>query len=343
MKKRVLLVSTPYMGIYQDIINGLEGLGFEVEFISQKSFPNNPNLVLHKKVGKEKREQFQNVLEKYWKGILDYRKPEDLYFDYLFVINGLTIHPYLFEKLRGVNQNVVAVNYIYDRIKGVYQIDQNFKYFDSVFSFDRSDVKEYNLFFLPIYWVPVKGHISETYDFFAFGGIDPVRVGVFKRIKRIVDSNKLKGFVKVYHPRVGNSLMYTVRRIGKYVLQHRKSPSLKELKTDLYTSDSVSTEQFRIYLNSSKVVVDTNHSYQDGMTARFMWALGAGKKILTNNIHVKDYDFFSKEQIMILEDFVSDDDILSFLHSESIVPADVKAIIEKYRIDNWLRTILGIK
>ena len=127
MKKRVLLVSTPYMGIYQDIINGLEGLGFEVEFISQKAFPNNPNVVLHRKVTKKRKDDFQNTLKDYWKEQLDHRDKKDLYFDYLLVINGLTIHPYLFDKLRSVNKHIITANYIYDRIKGVYQIDHNFK------------------------------------------------------------------------------------------------------------------------------------------------------------------------------------------------------------------------
>lgn len=340
--KKVLLVASPYMGLYNDIQAGLTDLGFSVELIIQKSFPNNPYSILYRKPSVAQIGKFNEILLEYWKELLDYRNHEQLYFDYLFVINGISVHPYLFEKLKSNNNKLQIYNYIYDRIKGVYQIDHIFKYYDKIYTFDRENVREYKLNLLPIYWVPVADKAENELDIFAFGGIDPIRIDVFKRIKRVVDSTNLRCFIKVYHSEVTNSFAYTISRIGKYLLQGRKSPSLKELKSDLFTSEAMSTYAFRKYINSSSVIIDTNHPYQDGLTARFMWALGLGKKIITNNKNIVKYDFYSKEQVFILDDNTSDQDILNFIYCKVHIPQDILALANKYRIDNWLKTILNL-
>lgn len=341
--KKVLLVASPYMGLYNDIQRGLLDLGFSVEMIIQKSFPNNPNSVLHKKPSESRLNEFQKVLLDYWKGLLDGRSDESLFFDYLLVINGLSIHPYLFERVKQVNKDIKLYNYIYDRIKGVYQIDGNFKYYDDIYTFDCGNVEEYNLKLLPIFWVPVTDKLSYTLDVFAFGGTDPIRADVFKRIKTISDKAKLCSFIKIYHSEIGNIFFYTLRRIAKFVLQKRKSPSLKDLRSDLYTNESMSTDLFRTYINSSRVTIDTNHPYQDGLTARFMWALGAGRKIITNNKNVERYDFYTKQQILVLDENTDNHEILEFIRSKSEIPQYVTDIVNQYRIDNWLRTILNLK
>lgn len=331
------------MGLYSDIQRGLEDLGFNVELIIQKSFPNNPYSILHKKISESRIIKFQKILLDYWHGILDGRSNESLYFDYLLVINGLSIHQYLFTRLKEINKGIKIYNYIYDRIKGVYQIDGLFHYYDDIYTFDRGNVEDYNLKLLPIFWVPISERMTRTYDVFAFGGTDSTRAQIFKRIKSISEREHLYSFIKIYHAEVSNSFLYTIRRILKFVLQGRHSPSLKELKSDLYTSESMTTDLFRTYIKSSTVTVDTNHSYQDGLTARFMWALGAGSKIITNNQNVKDYPFYTKEQILILDDTITDHDIVSFIHSKNVIPSSVSKIVKQYRIDYWLKTVLNVK
>lgn len=338
--KRLLLIATPYMGIYKDIMRGLNNIGIDVEFISQKNYPNNPYFVLNKKWSSKQIEQFQMVLLKYWKDVLDKQSDENLFFDYLFVINGLTLHPYLFEKLRKINKRIKAYNYIFDRVNGVYQIDHNFSYFDNIYTFDQINVRDYGLKLLPIFWVPVVEKRQKELDVFAFGGDDCVRAEIFRRIKRIADKANCHSFIKLYYPKDNNNIMYIIKRFAKYLIQRRTTPSLKDFSSGFYTNKTMSTDMFRTYINSSKVIVDTNHPYQDGLTARFMWALGAGKKIITTNLHAKDYKFYTKEQILILDNSVSDEDIVCFIKDNRKSPDHIKTEIDKYRIDNWLKTIL---
>ena len=330
------------MGLHNDIKMGLEDLGFFVELIIEKTFLNNPYKVLHRKPSAKRVKQFDKILQDYWKEVLDNLPEEDLYFDYLLVINGLTVHPYLFDKLKNNNNRIEAYNYIYDRIKGVYQIDHNFKYYDGIYTFDRKNVEDYNLKLLPIYWVPEKEKLDEHYDVFAFGASDQIRFDVFKRIKKISDKAQLHSFIKLYHQKVDNKPLYVIKSIAKLIIQKRKSPTFKDLRSVFYTSESMSTEVFRKYINSSSVTIDTNHPYQDGLTARFMWALGNGSKIITNNSYVSKYDFYSKEQILILDNHTTDEEILAFIVSHSVIPQSIIDQVNCYRIDNWLKTILGL-
>ncbi len=344
MAYRALLICPDFMGLYQDIKNGFESIGINVDYIAQKSFPNNPYNLLYKNSTQKEKSDFDNFLKQYWEEILANKTNDDLYYDYVLVIDGLTFHPYLLDRLKTINPNLKSVNYLYDRIKGVYQIDHNFKYFDKVFSFDLSDVREYNLNHLPIYWVYEENKDCCPVDIFAFGTYDKIRIDVFKRISALVKSESFSYYIKLYYPTVKNKFVYILKRWYKALLRKPdKSLPLKDLKSDLFTDKTISTEKFRIMINSAKVIVDTNHPYQDGLTARFMWALGAGKKIITNNLHADQYSFYSKEQILILNDSVSDQDIVKFIKEDFILSQDKRKIIDQYRIDNWLNTLFNFE
>ena len=340
MKKRVLLVSPEYMGLYKDILLGIEASGFETTFIAQEYIPNNPYNIIYGGANKGDINSFQIVLKDYWQ-----KKLEDLgltkeWFDVLLVIDGLTFHPVLIETLRRVNPHLYAVNYLYDRVKGVYQIDHNFKYFDKVFSFDMSDTSEYHLAFLPIYWVPCNSSQKKS-AIFGFGAYDYSRRIIFERLIEIATIIDYDYYIKLYHPPINNKFTYALRRCAKKLLKGKENISLRDLRSDLFTNQSMSTDEFRQWISGSKVVIDTNHPYQDGLTARFMWALGANKKVITNNKSVKNYRFYSKEQVFVIDHYTTNQQIIDFITKEYSVPSQIQQEIERFRIDNWLDTMFN--
>ena len=334
------MVSPEYMGLYMDIQRGIEDKGYEVIFVAQEHIPNNPYALVYGERDRMSVKSFQEYLFSFWNKMLDELSSESLWFDYLLVIDGLTFHSRLIERLREVNPNILAVNYLFDRVNGVYQIDHNFKFFDKVFSFDCSDSKEYRLHFLPIYWIPSESKEMRT-QVFGFGAYDETRMVVFKRIKQLLVAENIDFYIKMYHPKVKNKVKYFLKYWIKRVLNKNNNLSLRELNSDLFTNSSIPTNDFRKWINSCNVVIDTNHPYQDGLTARFMWALGAGKRIITNNCHVKDYAFYTEEQILVLEDNTTDNQILSFVKGDLVIPQNIVAEIKKYRIDNWIETIFS--
>lgn len=75
-----------------------------------------------------------------------------------------------------------------------------------------------------------------------------------------------------------------------------------------------------------------------------MWALGLGKKIITTNEAVRNYDFYTKDQILVLEDkYYTKDELLiikRFIEHDYNEDSKIRDNIDKLRIDNWLNTIM---
>ena len=150
--------------------------------------------------------------------------------------------------------------------------------------------------------------------------------------------SRLNVFIHLYYPIMSFSMISRIKRfvgrffLGKIYIQKNIYDS------ELITHEQLSPEEFRELIYSSDCIIDTYNTFQEGMTPRFMWALGAGKKIITTNFNAKNYNFYSDDQIYILNERV--DSLQEFLKKEIDVNKN-KHIIENYRIDNWIKTILS--
>lgn len=342
IKKKVLLLAPPHMNIYSDIEAELKIQGYEVDCMvlnnpAQDPFFN-PNGSSNKNIKKCDIENFLKQLEVFWDDVYNKGGLRKSY-DYLFVINGTTIHPKLFSYLRTANPYIKCVAYLYDSVS-LYGFDRNFEYYDEVYSFNREDATNYNLKFLPIYWKPVQN--KEKIDCYAFGmGVySKARYDIYKMVQDICKKNKLPYFIKLYIPEQKNLFLFIVKSIAKMLIGSRDRLSYTEYSLDMVMHQSIQPEKFRQYIANSKVVIDTSNPHQDGLTPRFMWALGEGKKIVTNNIYVKEYPFYNPKQFFI----VGCDDISqleSFMLYQYKPSDSYIEMVKQWRIDKWLETLLG--
>ena len=109
----------------------------------------------------------------------------------------------------------------------------------------------------------------------------------------------------------------------------------------MVTHSTMSPDLFRQYILNAYVIIDTSNPGQVGLTARFMWALGAGKKIVTNNESVIGYSFYNNKQFFVLGKD-RDEDLESFLSDRGgIMEESYKVIIDQWRIDNWVKNLLN--
>lgn len=344
MKTRVLLYAAKFMNIYQDIIDCLENMNMEVVWVEANTIPNNP---FNKTLGLYNQKNIDDYMSKAadkWQLLMKEDRLQQP-FDYFISIVGIDIPLFIFEELRKLNPEIRMALYLYDRVEGVYQIDGFFKYYDEVFSFDRSDCRQFKLSFLPIFWVPIKetGKFEE-YDIFAFASYSTLkqeRTLLFSRLKRIASKNKYKDFIKLYDSSYANDKIGFIARNVIKTLIGRNTLTIKDICKGLITGRSVNPSEYRQLINHSKVVFDTQASYQDGLTARFMWALGAGKKIITTNPYSSQYEFYDKNQVLILDD--NYELIDEFLHTPYEQSESHKNLVEPYRIDNWIKTIMSNK
>lgn len=339
MKKRILLLASPYMDIYKDIILYLEKENFEVVWVEDSQIKYNPYNFSSKGVKTKTREQYDAEVKVFWTNELE-REDCRLPFDYMLAIDGMMASKYLFEQLRAKNPLIKIVLYLYDRIKDNYELDVFFKYYDKVFTFDRLDADSYNLNLLPIYWIPTTNIEPEIYDIFGLASYSPgLRFDIYSKVKSIAKNHGLRDYIKLWHSPIGNKYIYTIKyAIKKAMGLNMLSPS--ELKNEIFTNKSLNPTEFRKVILQSKVILDTQNPKQDGLTARCMWALGYGKKIITTNTSVKEYTFYTPEQFYIIENNTFEG-IIDFINKPLVISDEIKNIIENYRIDNWLNTLLA--
>lgn len=333
------------MDIYKDIIKSLYEMDFDVIWIEANTIPNNP---YNKTLGLytlDNLDAYMSKASEKWMKLLredTFKNP----IDYFISIVGVDIPPYVFEEISRISPNIRKVLYMHDRVEGVYQINEFFRYYDEVFSFDISDCNLFNLTFLPIYWIPISDHNPKIlYDIFAFASYSrykPNRTKLFKKIKSFSKKKHLGAFIKLYDKSYSqNRIKYIFKVIIKSLFK-KDQLTIVDILNGLITGTSASPDKYRQLISSSNVVFDTQAEYQDGLTARFMWALGAGKKIITTNPHAVKYDFYNDNQILIINENINSSmkEIENFIQISYIPDPYQLKKIEPYRIDNWVKKLL---
>lgn len=350
MKKTILFIGPTIANIYLDIIAEMERQEYIVDFYEYKSYKKDPhNLKGHRKYGKifTPEYNFQKYIKRVWENLLSQDKYSKAY-DFLFVIDGDSFHPVLFDTLRNRNPNVKCINYLFDTTRSNYEFNVHFPYFDKVYTFDIQDSKTYNLPLLPIYWIDNNGlqKVKESNDFFGMGTYIPERFTMFSKIKEYADKRHMSSDIRLYTPILNNKLKHTLKKIFIECVTSRYSYMipLSHYNAEIITHEFMSPSDYRLAILKSKFILDSNAPHQDGLTARFMWALGAGKKIITTNKAVRNYDFYSPNQIYVIDDidkFVNEESFSIFVRNNYFRNSENLSGVIKYRIDNWIKLLIS--
>jgi len=86
-------------------------------------------------------------------------------------------------------------------------------------------------------------------------------------------------------------------------------------------------------IQKARCIIEIVQNGQKGSTLRPLEALACGKKLMTNNQFIKEYDFYLKENIFIIgeDDFFTIDTFIQTPFTP--LPS---AIVDKYDISSWL-------
>ena len=86
--------------------------------------------------------------------------------------------------------------------------------------------------------------------------------------------------------------MYWVRKV---FLRQYKYGNIKD-----FSFAPLSQNKITHIIENSRVILDINHPLQSGLTSRTLESLGADRKLITTNAHVKKYNFYNSENIQVL-------------------------------------------
>ena len=259
-------------------------------------------------------ENFKNFCKKSLKNLPQKK------FDFCLVIRGDLIPEFVIKHARSISNKMV--DFQLDGLSVSSKILDYQKYFDRIFVFDPEDVKKYPeaaLHFLPnCYFGEPDFSIPSEIDLLYIGQYLDERNVQLKNLHQYLEEHQLSytSHTSLYRGRCFEPL-------HPKVLQHKTSTSY-EGNLD--------------FVKKSKIIIDFKRKEHNGLSLRFFEAMQYGKKIITDNVSVKNYEFYHPNNIFVT-DFVHLDGILEFIQ-KPYHPLP-ETLIEQYGFKNWIKVILG--
>ena len=193
--------------------------------------------------------------------------------------------------------------------------------FDKKFSFDSWDCSEYGFKKIENFHFFENSNplVTIKHDVVFLGTLDN-RINDLKKILSYLSKNQKNAKAFVYVPS------------GKNL---NKQDSIEILKSIVPFKNS------EVYALSAKVILDLAHPNQRGLSFRVFEAMALNRKLITTNKHIKEYDFYTENNIFIIDDLNKISIPNSFWNTPyKDLPT---SIVEKYHIKNWVTKILNEK
>ncbi len=317
----ILIIGPKFFGYEEFLIKKCNELNFNAKFYDErlKGF-------LFKAIVRLKFKKVISLLIylKYLRLIKKYKNTE---FDKILIISPETIDKRSMLLLKNNFYNSKFILYMWDSLANKNSIEI-IKYFDKKITFDNNDAKNYNDFeFLPLYYIDEVYHnlnISlKKYDIALIASLHSDRFQIFKEFYKIAKDKSLNFYFHIY---TKNILLYFYFKYIKKI----KGLELKYIKFK-----SLSFKQINKIYNNSKAVIDINHNLQNGLTNRTFEVLASNTKLITFNSNINSYDFYTPENIKILNRSKIEID------NEFINNPFKEISLKNYEVKNWLLNILN--
>ncbi len=249
--------------------------------------------------------------------------------DIVFVIKGQWMTD---EVLRGLRERYRAASfriYQWDSIATFPDQEKINPHFDKIFTFDPVDSEKRKWLYRPLFFKTEECERSEDkrYDLIFLCSMHTRRMQILIALKELSERYGKKLFAYIYVPR----LQYIKEAVLK------RSPLYKGASEALHFA-SLSMDKTKDIYNHTRCFVDYTFPQQNGLSMRTIESLGHRCKLITNNRHVKDTDFYDPANVFIYnpdEFFVPKEFI-----EEPYKDID-EAVYERYSLEGFLRDILA--
>lgn len=242
-------------------------------------------------------------------------------YDVIFIFDGVRGRDVI-EYIRDHNKRARIIIYYINPVDFAdRKAPHNYKGLDCEFyTFDPIEAKKFGIKFKPYfypeeYMIDCDEKVPIKQDIF-FVGVDKDRLGVIKDLHRRFEQMNLTDKLMI-------------------VATHHKKYSRSDEK---WLAKRVPYEKIAENIKQSRAILDIVQSGQSGITLRPMEAMFYNKKLITNNIYIKEYDFYNPHNIFILQER-NISELKEFLELPTIeINQEIK---NKYRFSGgWLKEFL---
>ncbi|MFC6269219.1 glycosyltransferase family protein [Frigoriflavimonas asaccharolytica] len=240
--------------------------------------------------------------------------------DQILVINPELIEEKYHTEIRKYTPKYIA--YLYDSLARC-PAKHLCHFFDKIFSFDKTDVQKHGFQLITNYnYLPENKVSTNTkYDLVYLASFDD-RMNIANKI-----AEKITNFEKTYHYLIVGKKSWKKKYFGK------KNPNWS------IGSKRLQHKDLPKFYSQGKIILDLVRENQDGLSFRIFEAMALKKKIITNNQTIKDYDFYNPENILIINENLSNVEIAFFENDYQDLPTK---IYYKYTLENWVKTVFEL-
>lgn len=215
-----------------------------------------------------------------------------------------------------------SIVYYWDGFDHFPKYKNTIEYFDDCFTFDPENAKTYNLKFLPNFYFAEDRNTNPSTDLFFLSSYDS-RYPLIEKIVTTIENQN-------------NNIKIKVLQLPR----NNKTPIPKPASNAIEIIEKpISFVETTALMKDTKIVLDIQKDIQRGLTFRVFEAMGLGKKLITTNTDIINYDFYNPNNIFIWTENTTNipNEFLNTPYQE--LPEE---IYKKYSQKSWVKKILNI-
>lgn len=222
--------------------------------------------------------------------------------------------------LRKKTSNLFCI--LWDSLCKIPQQKNNLNLFSRIYSFDSHDCAENGFQKINNFYFVRSVRSSTPSCQVSYLGTYDNRIGVLMKFFEYFKKNNITAFAKVY----------------VYKSELPKLKSIMPENIQLFHHIIPFSQSYRIS-EESEVILDLAHENQRGLSFRPFEALGLRKKLITNNPEITKYDFYTPNNILVVD--TSKPIVIPALFLASPYQEIDEKITDKYYIKSWVNKILS--
>ncbi|MGJ7033666.1 hypothetical protein [Niabella hirudinis] len=248
-------------------------------------------------------------------------------FDYALIIRADFLSIKELDLIKSVADQMISFHF--DGMHRYPKIFRRIAHFDRFFVFDPEDAQKYaynNVRFMPncYFDYPESGGkgICPTpgYQLYYLGSFEALRT---KEILRLQQYLAKMGF------------NHKIDLVFDQANRRHITPELEAAVTCL--TETISFEAHQQRIERTNILLDFALDQHTGLSYRIFESIKYEKKLITTNVHVVNYDFYTPENIFILNDNYSE--LYDFIETPyTALPSQIK---KKYSFTSWIKNIFN--
>lgn len=315
--KKILLIGIDFYDYEKSIIKILEQKGAQVYYFSSYINTYATRILERLKLNSLSKRLIEKEIEQR----ID-NQPVDI--DYLLIIKADNFTRKHIQSLKEKYPGTPVVLYFWDSLKRMSNSELLLQEFPVILTFDRPDAERHRLLLRPLFFRGSENKKTEIkYDISFVGADHSIRYNILRKLAPVLDEYNVKY----------KFILITGKL--KYFLNRYMWHTIKKGDEYLFCTKRLSYNEYVEISDSSNAILDISHPLQDGLTMRSIETLCLGKKIMTTNRDIENYDF--PKSLYYVLDISKIGNPTDFLKT----PPTERFNSEKYTLESFVEELLS--